>query len=256
MYIDTHSHIYLEQFAADYYAMLQRAADAGIKAVIMPAIDATTHQAMLEAAQNTTVKCISMMGLHPCSVNDNLAEELRIVEQYLQQQKFAAIGETGLDFYWDLTYKNAQYEAFEQQIEWAIAYNLPVVIHSRESIDECVEVVHKYQGRGLTGVFHCFGGSLQQANAIIDNGFYLGIGGIVTFKKSGLDEVLKNAPLEHIVLETDAPYLAPVPYRGKRNEPAYIPYIAQKIAKIKNTGIEEVAAVTTKNAEKLFRMEA
>ncbi len=256
MYIDTHSHIYLEQFAADHDAMLRRAAHAGIKAVIMPAIDASTHQAMLEAAEKTTVKCISMMGLHPCSVNDKLADELRIVEQHLQQGTFAAIGETGLDFYWDLTYKNAQYKAFEQQIEWAITYNLPVVIHSRESIDECIEVVRQYRGRGLTGVFHCFGGSLQQANAIIDNGFYLGIGGIVTFKKSGLDEVLKHVPPGYIVLETDAPYLAPAPYRGKRNEPAYIPYIAQKIAEIKNIAIEEVAAITTKNAEKLFRMEA
>lgn len=255
MFIDTHSHIYLEQFDADSNEMLERSANAGVKTILMPAIDSETHEKMLKLEQSPSVKCMSMIGLHPCSVNEALDKELAIVERYLEQKKFVAIGETGLDFYWDLTHKAGQYRAFERQIEWAIEYGLPVVVHSRESTDECIEVVSRYKGTGLTGVFHCFGGTPEQAAAIIENGFYLGIGGVLTFKKSGLDEVLKQLPPDNIILETDAPYLAPVPYRGKRNEPAYIPLIAQKLADVKEMSIADVAAITTKNAQKLFKLE-
>ncbi|MFV0605841.1 MAG: TatD family hydrolase [Niabella sp.] len=254
MFIDTHSHIYSEQFKDDSKGMLERSASAGVTTILMPAIDADTHIAMLQMENSTIVDCISMMGLHPCSVNDSLMSELKIAEEYLKQRPFIAIGETGLDFYWDTTYKKQQYEAFEQQIEWAIQYDIPIVIHSRESTNECIDVIKPYTPKGLKGVFHCFGGSVEQAKAIIDNGFYLGIGGVLTFKKSGLDLVLKQIPLEHIILETDAPYLAPVPYRGKRNEPAYIPFIAQKLADIQQISIEEIAGITTKNAENLFKL--
>lgn len=256
MYIDTHSHIYSDQFTNDVDEMLARAASAEIKIILMPAIDSETHEAMLALEVKEKVNCMSMMGLHPCSVNEHLDKELSLIDNYLKERKFVAIGETGLDFYWDLTFKNEQYRAFEQQIEWALQYDLPIVIHSRESTDECIEVIKKYMGSGLRGVFHCFGGSIDQAKDITENGFYLGIGGVLTFKKSGLDEVLKEISLNNIILETDAPYLAPVPLRGKRNEPAYVPLIAQKLAEVKGLSIEQMADITTKNAEKLFRLEA
>ena len=254
MFIDTHSHIYLKEFEIDSAEMLERAAAAGVSTILMPAIDSETHNSMMTMEHNSLVRCLSMIGLHPCSVNETLENELAIVESLLQQRKFIAIGETGLDFYWDLTYKTLQYRAFERQIEWAIAYDLPIVIHSRQSTDECIEVISNYNGRGLKGVFHCFGGTQEQATKIIEQGFFLGIGGVLTFKKSGLDRTLKSVSLDNIILETDAPYLAPVPFRGKRNEPAYIPYIAQKLADVKEIGIRDVAAITTKNAEKLFSL--
>lgn len=256
MYIDTHSHIYSKEFDTDSAVMLERAWSASVSKILMPAIDSDTHEAMLTLEKTNPERCLSMMGLHPCSVNENLEKELKIIEDYLKEGKFIAIGETGLDFYWDLTHKKEQYHAFEKQIEWALEYDLPIVIHSRESTDECIDVISHYSDKGLTGVFHCFGGTKEQAEKIIQNGFYLGIGGVLTFKKSGLDELLKQLPLDNIILETDAPYLAPVPYRGKRNEPAYIPLIAQKLADIKEMSIGEVAAITTKNAEKLFKLTA
>jgi TatD DNase family protein len=195
---------------------------------------------------------MSMVGLHPCSVLGNYDAELKTVEQYLCKKKSIAIGETGLDFYWDLTYKEQQYEAFQLQIGWALQYDIPVVIHSRNSTDECIEMIAKNQNGKLNGVFHCFSGSLQQAMQIIDLGFYLGIGGVITFKNAGLDAVMKDIGLDHVVLETDAPYLAPVPFRGKRNEPSYISYVVKKLAELKSENTEEIAAITTGNAKKLF----
>lgn len=254
IYIDTHAHIYSSNFNPETADMLQRAKNANVSYVLMPAIDCTTHKAMLELEKATETRCLSMIGLHPCSVNETLEKELIIIEDYLKQRNFVAIGETGLDFYWDLTHKNAQYKSFEKQIEWALEYDLPVVIHSRESTNECIAVIKNYTQKGLKGVFHCFGGTIDQAHAIIDEGFYLGIGGVLTFKKSGLDAVLQQLPLSNIVLETDAPYLAPAPYRGKRNEPAYIPFIAQKLADIKETDVAEIAEITTNNAKKLFKL--
>lgn len=253
-YIDTHAHIYSSDFKCETAAMLQRAKNVTVNYVLMPAIDSTTHKMMLELEKASAINCLSMMGLHPCSVNETLEKELAIAENYLKQRKFVAIGETGLDFYWDLTHKNAQYKSFEKQIEWALRYDLPIVIHSRQSTDECIAVIKKYTPKGLRGVFHCFGGTVEQAKAIITEGFYLGIGGVLTFKKSGLDTVLQQLPLNNVVLETDAPYLAPVPYRGKRNEPAYIPLIAQKLADIKEISVDEIAKITTHNAQNLFRI--
>jgi TatD DNase family protein len=217
----------------------------------MPAIDATTHEAMLEMAKNSN-NCFSMMGLHPCSVKEDYLKELEIVKGYLAKMKFIAIGEIGLDFYWDKTYSREQYLAFKQQIEWALEYNLPISIHSRNATDECIEVVKAYPG--IRGVFHCFSGTYEQAREVQDIGFLMGIGGVVTFKNSGLDKVLEKTGMEHIILETDAPYLAPVPFRGKRNEPSYLSYVVSKLAGIYNTTEEKVVEMTTNNAKQLFNL--
>lgn len=254
MFIDSHCHIYSQEFHNDMDAVFTRAGQASIDKILMPAIDSETHISMMSLEQLYPEVCISMMGLHPCSVNTDFESELLQVEKHLLNRKFIAIGETGLDFYWDLTYQKEQYIAFKKQAEWAIQYHIPLVIHSRNATDECITVVKEYVDQGLTGVFHCFGGSLEQAKKITDLGFYLGIGGVLTFKKSGLDIVLQEIDMRHIILETDAPYLAPVPYRGKRNEPAYIPLIAQKLADVKQMSIEDIAGITTSNAQKLFNI--
>jgi len=234
--------------------MLQKSKEARVATILMPAIDSETHERMFSFENETQVKCLSMMGLHPCSVKDDFRSELSIVDQYLKQRNFVAIGETGLDFYWDLTFKDQQYEAFEQQIGWALEYDIPIVIHSRSSTKECIDVVSTYIDKGLRGVFHCFGGSVEEAKTIMDFGFYLGIGGVLTFKKSGLDTVLKTVGIDKVVLETDAPYLAPTPHRGKRNEPAYIPLIAQKLADTLELPVSEIENITTINTKKLFRI--
>lgn len=232
--------------------MLEKAEKEGVSKILMPAIDSSTHTLMLELEEERPLTCISMIGLHPCSVKENYLFELKIVRDYFEKRSFKAVGEIGLDFYWDKTFTEQQYAAFNQQIEWALHFDLPIVIHSRNSTNECIEVVSKHQKGKLRGVFHCFSGDIVQAKRVIDLGFYLGIGGVVTFKNSGLDKVMEEIPLEHVVLETDAPYLAPVPFRGKRNEPAYLKYVAEKLAGIKNVEIDEVAKITTYNAEKLF----
>jgi TatD DNase family protein len=193
-----------------------------------------------------------MMGLHPCYVKANYLDELNVVKQWLQERKFYAIGEIGLDYYWDLSFKEQQLDTFKQQIDLALQYQLPIVIHSRESIDDCIAIVKEKQNGKLKGIFHCFSGNLEQAKDIIETGLYLGIGGVITYKKSTLPDIIKEISLSYIVLETDAPYLAPVPYRGKRNESAYIPVIAAKIAEMNGIAIEEIASVTTQNAEKIF----
>ena len=192
------------------------------------------------------------MGLHPCSVKENYKEELDKASQMLQQRKFAAIGETGLDFYWDTSFMKEQYESLHIQAGWALKYDLPLILHTRNAMQETIDVIKSYNGKGLRGIFHCFGGTLQNANDIIDQGFFLGIGGVITYKNSGLAEIIKGIDLAHIVLETDAPYLTPLPFRGKRNESSYLKYIVQKIAEVKNISMEEVANQTTLNAEKIF----
>lgn len=252
--IDTHCHIYSSEFSVDRSAMLARAESEGIAKMLMPAIDSTSHEEMLRLEAEFPGKCRSMMGLHPCSVKENYLDELNVVEQWFAKRSFVAVGETGLDFYWDLTYKKEQYEVFQRQIEWALQFDIPVVIHSRNSITECIATVASNQNGNLRGVFHCFSGSVEQAQKVIDLNFFLGIGGVLTFKKSGLDAVIEKIELKHIVLETDAPYLAPVPFRGKRNECSYTKYVAEKLAEIKKTSIEDIAAATTANAEKLFRL--
>jgi TatD DNase family protein len=252
--IDTHSHIYLADFDEDRQLTIEQADKAGIIKILMPAIDSATHENLLKTEKQFPGKCIAMMGLHPCSVLGNYDTELDIAQQYLSQKKFIAIGETGLDFFWDLTYKEQQYDAFQRQIEWALHYNIPVVIHSRNSIDECIGMIKKNQKGDLKGVFHCFSGSLQQAKEITGLGFYLGIGGVITFKNAGLDVVLRDIDMINVILETDAPYLAPVPFRGKRNEPSYLSYVIQKLGDIKAKTIEDIALITTANAQKLFRL--
>lgn len=252
--LDTHSHIYLDDFDMDRQLMIQRAEKEGISKIIMPAIDSSTHQRLLETTKEFTGICMAMMGLHPCSVKEDYKEELKIAEDYLQKMKFQAIGETGLDYHWDLTFKKEQLEVFSQQIEWALHYDIPVVIHSRNSIDDCINMVSENQKGKLKGVFHCFSGTTEQARQIIDLGFYLGIGGVITYKNSGLDKVMQEVNLERVVLETDAPYLSPVPYRGKRNECSYLKYVLKKLADIKQFSEEEIATVTTRNAVELFNI--
>lgn len=251
-WIDSHAHIYSSEFDKDRNEAIARAKEAGVTRILMPAVDSSTHEGMLRLENEFPDTCISMMGLHPCSVAGNVEEELWLAENYLSERKFVAVGEIGLDFYWDVTFKDQQYSAFHRQVEWALHYDIPISIHSRNATDECIEVVRQHQQGKLGGVFHCFSGDLEQARKIIDLGFYLGIGGVLTFKNSGLDKILQEVDLSHIILETDAPYLAPTPFRGKRNECSYIPLIAQKLADIKEMPIERVAEITTANTEKLF----
>ncbi len=248
--IDTHTHIYLPEFDNDLEDIMERTGAAGIAQLLLPAIDSTTHEKMLQVASRHN--CLPMMGLHPCSVNKGYREELATVKAYLLQQPFVAVGEIGLDFYWDKTFANEQYLAFHAQIELALQMKLPISIHSRNATDECIEVVRQYPG--LKGVFHCFSGNSDQAQAVMDAGFYLGIGGVVTFKNSGLDKVITATGLKNVVLETDAPYLAPVPHRGKRNEPAYLDNVVQKLAEVTGLSKEEVSAITSENALVVFNL--
>ena len=250
--IDTHCHLYLPEFDTDRTVMMDRAISTGVRKFYLPAIDSTVTEAMLAMETDWPQQCFPMMGLHPCSVKSNYKAELDHVEEWLGKKRFVAIGEIGLDFYWDKTFIEQQYKAFEQQMEWALHYHLPIVIHSRDAMKECIETVQPFAARGLRGIFHCFGDSLESAKKITSMGFYVGIGGVITYKKSGLFEVVKDIPLEYIVLETDAPYLAPVPFRGKRNESSYISYVAEKVAEARNITVEEVAEKTTLNAQNIF----
>lgn len=250
--IDSHCHLYSNNFSTDQEAALQRALAAGVERILLPAIDSETHEAMLQLEARYPHNCLAMMGVHPCSIAADPSTELDIAWKYLQSRPFIAIGEIGLDFHWDLSFAEQQYLAFRQQIEWALQLDRPIVIHSRKSTDECITVIKEYLPQGLRGVFHCFSGTAEQARQITGMGFYLGIGGVLTFKNSGLDEAIRDIPMEWLLLETDAPYLAPVPYRGKRNEPAYIPFIVEKLAQVKQLSREDIASITTANTRKLF----
>ncbi len=252
MIIDTHCHLYLSEFSNEIDKFINRAKENGIKKIYLPAINSETTEALLSLEEKHPDICIAMMGLHPCYVKSDYKDELQKVEDLFTQRKFIAIGECGLDFYWDKTFIKEQYLALEQQIEWALHYNLPIILHTRNATQETIDVIKKYKGSNLKGIFHCFGGTLEEANQIIDLGFYMGIGGVVTYKNAGLDLVLKDIDLDYLVLETDAPYLSPVPFRGKTNEPANLKTIAEKIASIKNESYDVVAEFTTKNAERLF----
>ena len=252
MIIDTHSHIYLPEFDSDRAEMFARAENEDVELILMPAIDSGTHLTMLETEKGFDKKCMAMMGLHPCSVKEGYKAELRILTEYFENRQFVAVGETGLDFYWDRTFTKEQYDSFQIQIALALQNDIPVVIHSRDSIDACIKVVSENQKGDLKGVFHCFTGNLEQANQIIDLGFSLGIGGVITFKNSGLDKVMADIDMKNVVLETDAPYLAPVPFRGKRNECSYLKYVVEKLSEVKNLSKEEIKNSTTENARKLF----
>jgi TatD DNase family protein len=251
--IDTHAHLYLSEFDQDRAAMLEAARGAGVEQILLPAIDSETHTALVEMEAQYSM-CKAMMGVHPCSVKANYQQELSIARDWWSQRHFVAVGEIGLDFYWDKTFMEQQYDAFRVQIEWALEKKVPIVIHSRNACLECVKVIKEYKGRGLTGVFHCFSGSIEEAREIIKQGFYVGIGGVLTYKNAGLGAVLTQIPIEHIVLETDAPYLTPVPYRGKRNESAYLSIVATTLAAIKELTIEQIAQYTSHNARTLFNL--
>jgi TatD DNase family protein len=251
--IDTHAHLYSEEFRDDIELVIERAQKAGVAKMYLPAIDSSETEAMLALEQQFPGVCIAMMGLHPCYVKENVAAELAHVRSWLDKRAFVAIGEIGLDFYWDKTFTEQQYEAFDTQMQWALELNLPIVIHTRNAMQETINRVKPFAQKGLKGIFHCFSGSAESAGQIIDLGFLLGIGGVITYKNAGLPEVLEAVGLEHLVLETDAPYLTPVPYRGKRNESSYLTYIISKLSEVKAVSAIEVAVITTANAEKLFK---
>lgn len=250
--IDSHVHLYDEKFDADRDAMIQRALDAGIERLYMPNCNSETVEGMLAIEKQYPGICFAMMGVHPCYINANYKEELDRVEYWLQQRDFVAIGEIGLDYYWDKTYVQEQKEAFIQQMEWALAKQRPVVIHMRESTRDTLDLVKPFSQRGLTGVFHCFSGSLETAREIIEMGFYLGLGGVLTYPKAGIQQVIQEIDIQHLILETDAPYLSPVPHRGRRNEPAFLPHVATLLADLKKISLEELRAKTNNNCVSLF----
>ncbi len=250
--IDSHIHLYDSKFLSEIDTILHHAEEKNVVKFYLPAIDSASHADMLLLETKYPEKCSAMMGLHPCYVKENWERELAIVEQYLKQRSFCAVGEIGLDFYWDKTFEKEQYMAFKQQIEWALQYDVPIAIHTRNAMQETINIVKEYAPKGLRGVFHCFSGSLESAKEIIKTGFYLGIGGVVTYKNAGIAEVVAEIDLKHILLETDAPYLAPVPFRGKTNQPEYLHHIADKIANLKNCSITHVADITTQNTIALF----
>lgn len=249
---DTHAHLYLEQFDEDRDDMMRRASEAGVERIYLPNVDSRTISAMLAVEAAYPDRCFAMMGLHPCSVKEDYERELSIVQQWLNERPFCAVGEIGIDLYWDKTFFEVQKTAFLTQVDWALEHDLPIVIHARESLDILIELLKPIKDRRLRGIFHCFGGSVEQAEAAISMNFLLGIGGVLTYKKSGLDEVLKHIDLQHLVLETDSPYLAPAPYRGKRNESAWTRIVAERLAEVKQENLEAIAEVTTRNALKIF----
>lgn len=252
--IDTHTHLYVSEFDADRTDVIKRAIDVGVNQFVLPAIDSETTDVMYALKRDYPKNIHLMMGLHPTHVGENLTEELEHVEQQLATNSFVAVGEIGMDLYWDKTYQKKQQEAFAKQITWALAYDLPIVIHCREAYDEIFEVLEGVQDERLRGIFHCFTGNIKQARRAIDFNMLLGIGGVVTFKNSGLVHTVASIPIQHIVLETDAPYLAPTPFRGKRNESSYIIHVAEKLASIYNVSPAEVSKLTTENAINLFRL--
>ncbi|WP_374329555.1 TatD family hydrolase [Soonwooa sp.] len=251
--IDTHTHLYSEQFDDDRTEMIQRALVKGVEKFMLPAIDSETHEKMLTLEADYPNQMFAMMGLHPCSVQpESWEKELDLVKNYIDQRDFVAIGEIGIDLYWDKSTLDIQVKAFEQQIDWAIEKDWAIVIHTRESFDETFEVLDRKKHPKLRGIFHCFSGDLDQAKRALDLGFILGIGGVVTFKNGKIDQFLNEIPLDKIVLETDSPYLAPVPHRGKRNESSYVELVAGKLVDIYGLPFEEINQKTTENALKIF----
>jgi len=250
--VDTHTHLYLNEFIPDRDDVIMRAIDCGVEKFFLPNIDSSSIAEMLKLVTRYPDHCFPMMGLHPTSVKENYLSELAVVRRELENKRFYAVGEVGIDLYRDKTYEKEQIDAFHQQVNLALAHDLPLVIHSRNSFDLIVTILEEYDNPQLTGVFHSFTGDIRQAEKAISLGFKMGIGGIVTFKNSGLDAVVGNIDLSHIILETDSPYLAPVPKRGKRNESAYLVYIAEKIAQLHSMDVARVAQTTTMNAMSLF----
>ncbi len=253
-FIDTHTHLYLDEFDQDREQTIRSAIDAGVTRMMLPNIDSSSIGGMLKLCDAFPQNCLPMIGLHPTSVKANYLDELAIVEKWILEKKFYGIGECGIDLYWDKTYAIEQEFVFRHHIDLARTYDLPLIVHIRESFNEVIEILKDVNKSDLYGIFHCFSGSVEQARQAIKYGFSLGLGGVITFKNNKMQETLKHIELEHLVFETDAPFLAPVPYRGKRNEPAYIPIIARMVADIKGISIEKVAEATTSNAERIFRL--
>ncbi len=252
MFIDTHAHLYLEQFNEDRSSIISNALDSGVKKIFLPNIDSTTTESMLELVSDFPNVCFPMIGLHPCSVKKNYKSEIKHITDQLSSNKFYGIGETGIDLYWDKTYIEEQTNAFEVQIQIAKDANLPIIIHSRESLDITIKQIVKHQDGNLKGIFHCFNGTLEQCQQIQDIGFMMGLGGVITYKKANLGPMVASMSPDNLVLETDAPYLSPVPYRGKRNESRHIVAIAEKVSEFREESLEMIKKVTTANAKKLF----
>lgn len=253
--IDTHAHLYAEEFNDDRQAMMERAKAAGVKKIVLPNIDVSSVPELLKLGSAYPGFCYPALGLHPSSVNENFREDLRVLKKELfdNRAKYVAVGEMGIDLYWDKTFEKEQVEAFKEQCNWAYELDLPVIIHSREAIDLIIRLLQEMKERPR-GVFHCFTGSTAQAQQIIALGMYLGIGGVLTYKKSELPEVIKSIGAERLVLETDSPYLPPVPYRGKRNETAYVRLVAEKLAEVLGNDLQEIIDHTSRNAEALFAL--
>jgi TatD DNase family protein len=249
---DTHTHLYSAEFETDCDAMIKRCIDAGVSRLFLPNIDVQSIQPMLNLVWQYPENMFPMMGLHPCSVDEHVEAHLFQIQKWFKKRKFYAVGEIGLDYYWSLDFKDQQILAFKKQIQWAIQQDLPIVIHSRNSTPDCIAILEEMKHPKLRGIFHCFSGNAEEATKIVNLGFYLGIGGVLTYKNSGLDVAIADISLKHIVLETDSPYLAPAPHRGKRNESAYLIMIADKLAKIKSISLSEVAEITTRNSYSIF----
>jgi len=253
--IDTHAHIYLDEFKEDISEVISKSLEVGVEKILLPNIDSESVEDLIELTNKCPDVCYPMLGLHPCSVKENFQEELKFIRSFLEKTNVVAIGEIGTDLYWDKTFWNEQKEAFRTQCEWALEFDLPIVIHSRESIDESIQLVRPYVSKGLTGVFHCFNGTIEQGQEITKMGFYLGLGGVCTFKNAGMDKVIPKLDKDYILLETDSPYLAPVPFRGKRNIPSYLKEINLKISEYLNLPPSEIDDLTTSNAKTLFKLD-
>jgi len=253
-FIDTHTHLYLDNFDVDRNEIIQNAIGNNVDKMLLPAIDSSTFSAMKKLADEYPDNCYPMIGLHPTSVKDNYENEMALVESELKKGGYIAVGEIGIDLYWDKTHIEEQKDAFRRQLKLAKKYNLPVAIHTRDSFNEIYPIIKDESTEDLRGVFHCFTGSVEESKKIIDLGFMMGIGGIITFKNSGLDKVVQTIPIEYLLLETDSPFLTPSPFRGKRNQSAYLTFIAAKLAEVKSINVEEVADITTKNAKILFKI--
>ena len=252
--IDTHAHIYASEFDNDRDEVVKRALEQGIDKILLPNIDLESIEPMLKTEAAYPEICRSMMGLHPCYVDGNVEQTLAIIRGWFEKHNFIAVGEIGIDLYWDKTFRAEQEMAFVTQLNWAKEMNLPVVIHTRDSIEETLTLLRQEQDGSLRGVFHCFGGSVEEAQAINELGFHLGLGGVSTFKNGGMDKVIPHLDMNWVILETDCPYLAPVPHRGKRNEPAYTSLVAARVAELRGESLEVIDTLTTKNAETLFNL--
>lgn len=252
IFTDTHTHLYSQEFENDKIQLIEKAIKNGVTRLFMPNVDVHSIQPMLDLVWQFPENCFPMMGLHPCSVDEHVEANLFQIQKWFKKRPFYAVGEIGLDFYWSTEFKDQQISAFKKQCQWAIQYNLPINIHSRNATDEVIAILTDMQHPKLRGIFHCFSGNAEQAKQVTELGFCLGIGGVLTFKNSGLDKAIENIDLKHLVLETDAPYLAPVPYRGKRNESFYTIEVAKKLAELKKVGLQKVADMTTENSKIIF----